>query len=530
MLSLTNIIETRKCKRKSTFVAFIDFRKAYDAINRNLLFKKLSSLRICGRMYNALTSLYENVSCCVRLNGFKTDWFTVTCGLKQGCNLSTILFNFYIDDVVEKIKATSKGIDIGDEKVSVLLYADDLILLAPSASDLQVMLDALHVWCDENKMTINEEKSNVIHFRPNSFNRTENIFTCGDKRLKIVDRYKYLGLLITEHLDYEEMAKHVAKSASRALSLLITKFKSCGGLAFRTYTKLFENTVMGIINYGAAVWGTKAFRCINSIQLKAARFFLGVGRYTPNSGVLGDVGWDPVLAKQWKSVMNQWSRMKAMNDQRINFKIFVWSEQSLGRSCKNWHYRVNHMLTEAGIEVQQAGINPRNTVTNIHTYVVNQHVTKWINDVRRENARQGPGKNKLRLYRCFKNDYETENYVTCMMPRGHRAALSKFRCGVAPIRVETGRYERLALEDRHCFICTNQVEDEEHVLLHCPMYYEIRQTLYNTIVTSNPDFMQKSNIEMLCFILGNPGDHNIIRQSAKFCAEVLRIRKNCLYK
>ena len=63
-------------------------------------------------------------------------------------HLSTILSNFYIDDVVEKIKATSKGIDIGDEKVSVLLYADDLILLASSASDLQVMLVELHVWCD----------------------------------------------------------------------------------------------------------------------------------------------------------------------------------------------------------------------------------------------------------------------------------------------------------------------------------------------------------------------------------------------
>ena len=145
-------------------------------------------------------------------------------------------------------------------------------------------------------MTINEEKSKVIHFRPNSFNRTEDSFTCGDKRLKIVVRYKYVGLLITEHLNYEEMAKHVSKSASRALSLLITKFKSCGGIAFRTYTKLFENTVMGIINYGAAEWGTKEFRYINSIQLKAVRFLLGVGSYIPTSGVLGDVGWDPVFA------------------------------------------------------------------------------------------------------------------------------------------------------------------------------------------------------------------------------------------
>ena len=95
-------------------------------------------------------------------------------------------------------------------------------------------------------------------------------------------------------------------------------------------------------------------------------------------------------------------------------------------------------------------------MTNIYTYAVNQHTMKWTNDVRRENARQEPGKNKLRLYRCFKNDYKTVNYVSCMMPRGHRAALSKFRCGEAPIRVKTGRYERLALEDRHCFNCTNQ--------------------------------------------------------------------------
>ena len=179
---------------------------------------------------------------------------------------------------------------------------------------------------------------------------------------------------------------------------------------------------MGIINYGAAVWGTKEFRCINYIHLKAARFFLGVRRYTPNSGVLGDVGWDPVLAKQWKTVMSQWSRMKSMNDQRLNYKMFAWSEGNLGRSCKNWHYRLKSMLTEAGIEVQQAGINSRNTVTNIYTYIVNEHITKWIYDVSRENARQGPGKNKLRLYRCFKNDYKSENYVTCMMPRGHRAA------------------------------------------------------------------------------------------------------------
>ena len=93
VLSLTSIIETRKLKRQPTFAAFIDFRKAYDAIHRKLMFKKLSDLGVSGRMFSAITSLYDNVNCCVRLNSIKTEWFEVTCGLKQGCNLSTILFN-----------------------------------------------------------------------------------------------------------------------------------------------------------------------------------------------------------------------------------------------------------------------------------------------------------------------------------------------------------------------------------------------------------------------------------------------------
>ena len=79
-------------------------------------------------MYNAISSLYDGVQCCVRSNGLKTNWLTVNCGLKQGCSLSTLLFNLYINDLVDTINSSNKGIDIGGERVAALLYADDLIL------------------------------------------------------------------------------------------------------------------------------------------------------------------------------------------------------------------------------------------------------------------------------------------------------------------------------------------------------------------------------------------------------------------
>ena len=124
--SLTNIIETRKKLRKPTFCAFIDFKKAYDTVNREILWVKLEKLGFSGLLLNAIKSLYSNVMSSVKLNGFTTDWFSVHCGLKQGCSLSPLLFNVYINDLALKIDALGKGIKIDEETVSILLYADDV--------------------------------------------------------------------------------------------------------------------------------------------------------------------------------------------------------------------------------------------------------------------------------------------------------------------------------------------------------------------------------------------------------------------
>ena len=172
ILSLTNIIDTRKRLRKPTFCAFIDFRKAYDTINRNILWKRLSNIGISGKMFSAIKSLYLSVRSCVRVNSYKTDWFDVQCGLRQGCVLSPLLFNLFINDLAVFLKSLDLGISLGDEKIS----ADDIVLLAESSDELQLLLNALDEWCGRNDMSVNTAKSNVIHFRPNSVSRTDVVF------------------------------------------------------------------------------------------------------------------------------------------------------------------------------------------------------------------------------------------------------------------------------------------------------------------------------------------------------------------
>ena len=96
-------------------------------------------------------------------------------------------------------------------------------------------------------MEINQDKSKIVHFRNPSISRTSMVYTCGGKFLETIDKYVYLGLLLTQHLAYSLMAKQVSDSANGALGLLISKCKSAGGLPFSTFTKLYDSTVASII-------------------------------------------------------------------------------------------------------------------------------------------------------------------------------------------------------------------------------------------------------------------------------------------
>ena len=93
-----------------------------------------------------LISLYKTVKSCVRINGLTTDFFNVNCGLKQGCLLSPLLFNLYIDDLVRDMNLLNIGIDSDGEKLCILLYADDVILIADTEADLQSLLNCLYDW------------------------------------------------------------------------------------------------------------------------------------------------------------------------------------------------------------------------------------------------------------------------------------------------------------------------------------------------------------------------------------------------
>ena len=109
--------------------------------------------------------MYTNTLSAVRINNELTNYFVTDSGVRQGDNLSPVLFNIYLNDLAEELNNLKLGVNINDFCVSLLLYADDIVLLSENEENLQKMLCYVREWCQKWQMTVNIEKTKVLHFR-----------------------------------------------------------------------------------------------------------------------------------------------------------------------------------------------------------------------------------------------------------------------------------------------------------------------------------------------------------------------------
>ena len=109
--------------------------------------------------------MYSKVKSKVRTNAGYSDTFNLTTGLMQGECLSPSLFSSFINDLDEAMDdVESMGVTIYGTRITVLKYADDIVLLADNEEGLQDGLQALHAYCVKNRLTVNTAKSKVMYF------------------------------------------------------------------------------------------------------------------------------------------------------------------------------------------------------------------------------------------------------------------------------------------------------------------------------------------------------------------------------
>lgn len=467
VFTLNSIIRNNQ----NIIATFVDLKKAFDFVDRDMLLYKLLLKNIDGKLYNSVKSIYSLTSASIRINNTMTDWFTCYSGVKQGDNLSPTLFSIFINDLVQEINNLELGIDIHSKKLSLLLYADDIVMFATNENDMQLMLNTLHNWCKKWRVLINTDKSKVVHFRSGRRPRTSFQFKIGDNMLQITEQYKYLGVIFHEKKTFESNADNLAKAGGRALGALISKVHGLKDCGVSTFQKLFYSCVAPIIDYNAAIWGFKGFNCIDNVQNKAIRYFLGVHKFAPKSAIIGDMGWLPSRHRHFQHMVRYWNRLMKMPDDRLCKQVFLWD---YNRCNNNWSSDLKSVMNDIGLNHQFSNklVCDLNTVNDS---LVEKYAHEWFD--MNENSP------KLRTYKTFKSFFQIEPYVKMNLSKSERSMMAQFRCGILPLRIETGRYVGEPKHQRICRLCDtdNVIEDEIHFLTECCFYNDIRTELVNNI-------------------------------------------------
>ena len=514
IFTLSTILRNRKAENKSTYLAFLDAEKAFDRIDRELLLYKLQLNNITGHIYENIKSIYSDALCSVNVNNMLTDWFSSDSGLKQGDTLSPTMFNIYINDIVQEVKSTGKGIIIDGFNICVLIYADDIVLMSDSEDGLQEMLDKVYNWSQKWMVKFNAAKSNILHVRQPHIPKSNYTYKLGDSELCIVENYKYLGIIINEYMDYDKVAKTLADAANRALGAVINKYKSLNGLGYYTYTKLFNSGVCPILDYASEIWGFKNFTQIDAVQHKAMRIFLGVHRFAANAAVTGDMGWTQSAVRRKVNILRLWNRLLSMNVTRLPKMILNWDMKSKGNT---WSKGVKSILCD--INLANAFDNRNHVNLNRCWALLHEKAcNNWSIETHR--------KPKLRTYVTFKNTFEIEPYVISFMNRKCRSYLAQFRAGILPLEIEIGRWQNKPLDMRICKLCDrNDVEDESHFILKCPFFFNERNSFMNHVRNNVPNIDHFGTTDMLkCFM----STENVCKFASTIC-DMMRKRNDKLF-
>jgi len=137
IFSLTSIARSYIDSGKKLYAFFVDFRAAFDSIDRRTLNYKLSNIGMSTAFLNVIQSLSTDNLAAVWDGEQLSEWLTTEAGVKQGCLLSPLLFSLFLNDITDSMPC---GIQLYGCSIKALLYADDIVILAESPVELQTML------------------------------------------------------------------------------------------------------------------------------------------------------------------------------------------------------------------------------------------------------------------------------------------------------------------------------------------------------------------------------------------------------
>ena len=534
-LALYEIIKRRFNVEEPTYALFLDFQKAYDTVPHEALFRKMDIIGIRGRFSNFLRGLYKDSIVAVRTtDGSSSAPFSLLRGLRQGCPMSPILFDLFINDIFEECSEHGVSVPIStgpstkrklgslNDKIPGLLFADDGVLLSPSQEALRRSKEKVAAWAHLHEMSFGIAKCGLIFFRELSWGpaiEAENTlaFTpaadwlIDGEQIPIVINYTYLGLDIHNDLNISKMSQDRLKKGTYALHSL-EPFLRCTSIPPGMKVTMVNACVKATLLYGSEIWGMKVPRILRMRKLmtQAARWILGFrgpAALSSVGGLLEELGLEDVAATVARRRTRAYLKFP-----HLQTWISDIVKNPLCVRRKNWQ-----TITEMWLNRQvKAGVGASTNALGFLRGFKDGGETsmRMVQDKVQLTTRVQWTKSAPGLDQYYKAKYKSLFHTPSSI-RGHQTWTPHFGHGLCMISLLRGNgyptYQRLQkaglVPASTCPFCgSNRPEDRTHLLLHCQAWDDDRERYLRKLITDTRNLTPNDD-DIVTLLLGGTIDN-----------------------
>jgi len=344
---------------KDLYVCYIDFRKAFDSIWREGLWRVMRNMGYPEKIVRILESLYRGTFSAVRIGADITEWFETIVGVLQGCMLSPLLFNIFLEIIMAMaMKDVDAGAVISGYVISNLRFADDIAALAETEEELQHMVNNIVTESKRMGMMVNIEKTEIQHI---GYQKKETKIKIEDKDLKQVEDFVYLGGNISEDASTDNDVKRRTGLACGVMQSLGPIWKT-NAISMETKVKVYETLVLSVLLYNSETWALKenVKKKLKVFEMNCLRKIKGVTRRDRlrNVDVRRDLNMKVDIVQRIQTRRLRYfghvTRMKGDRLPTIALSGQVHGARKRGRPKKRWEDNLKEDFEEMGQTMVEA--------------------------------------------------------------------------------------------------------------------------------------------------------------------------------
>ena len=350
VISLIEVCERRRDVGSPTFIGFIDYSKAYDTVPHEAALRKLERAGVKGSSLKFVRSLLDTSSFRVRMPCGLSRSVTLERGLPQGCPISCVIFDIFINDSLDALKGCK--VPSATEAVKGLMFADDQAILCESVASCKKDLKAVGKWADDNEMKVNIGKCGVMAYHFDMSQLRKHKFTIGREQVPVVDEYVYLGVLLNNELSLKAAVAARRKKVLGAVADFQAFFKSAS-IPLHLRLRVLKTFILPVATFAGELLGfdERLAKPIQAVIDQALRsIFLGNGRSHACSAAKlhREAGVAPLFALMSGLRLRAWLKFPSL---RTWAKILGSSPVNKKVGSKAWFAKSAWYLKRYGREV-----------------------------------------------------------------------------------------------------------------------------------------------------------------------------------